>query len=143
MEKEKDLDLLVKKSQTIKLAGKEIIINEMSAGKAFEALEKWQKVQDEYNKDILEAKGADEKLEVAMMLSRLRKFQNNTLDVCLFIIKPENILDRFKYLYLNKRWLNKNANKEQLADFITIVLAPLIPENLKKKIKTAEAALKQ
>ena len=123
-----DLDLLRKEGTPFKLAGKVFWIEDMPAVKAFKALELYQKAND-----IIIKKG-----EVIDLLenSRLaKKYQDAVIDVCIFILRqPFKVSLKWFKNRITKKWLIRNATIKQLERFIKIVLAPILPEDVKKKI---------
>lgn len=138
MTNENDLDLLKLPDKELKLSGKTFVYKEMTAGKAMKAVELYQKASN-----ILISQVAQEKTgnQILSNINLMKKYQNAVIDVCVFIIQPESILEKIKQRFFTRAWLYRNATTKQLEVFIKKILEPIIGDDAQKKAKAIEEAL--
>ena len=139
---ENNLDLLRLPKKEITLGGKKIIYDEMPAGKAMVAVEKYQKTTA-----ILTSKVSDENAmsKILSSVKIMKKYQSEVVKLCLFIIKPvlsfRTLGEYLKYKWLTKKWLYVNTTVKQLQAFIKITLLPIVGDDAVKKMEAIEKAL--
>ena len=135
-----DLDLLITPDKMIKLAGREIIYKEMPSGKSLKAVEMYQKAIGEITGEVVNGK---KDTDILSNIKLMKRYQNNIIDLCLFILKPEfSFKNWLKYGFLKRKWLYRNATVKQLEMFIKEVMKPILGEDGAGKLQTAEGILK-
>lgn len=133
-----DLDLLRLPKEEVHIGGRVLYIEEMTAGKAFEAVEKYQKAFDILARAI-KKEGTGSILEKTRLMKR---YQDEIISVCLFIITPPfSFKTVFTRNRITRRWLYKNVTVNQLKALIDKILKPILPDDSKKKLTEVEGIL--
>lgn len=125
-----NLDALITPSKTLILGGVSFEIEDMKIGKAFKAVEI-------YNKSLEIIKDGAQVLNTNDKLAK--KYMAQLIDACIFIIRPEfrwgNLKKWFKYRKMNKRWVYNNVTMSQIQNFLMEILEPIIGGSVKKNLK--------
>jgi hypothetical protein len=138
MTNDNDLDLLKLPAKQLKLAGKTFDYCEMTAGKALKAVELYQKASNILISQVNQNKSSN---QIMSNITLMKKYQNAVIDVCTFIIQPEDFFERWKQKFFTRKWLYKNVTTKQLEVFIKKVLEPIIGDEALKKAEAVEKAL--
>ena len=132
-----DLDLLRLPVEEIKIGGRVLCVEEMTAGKAFNAVEKYQKAFNILARAIDKENGS-----IIEKTRLMKKYQNEIISVCLFIIRPPfSFKTMFSKNRVTRKWLYRNVTVNQLKKFISKILEPILPDESKKKIEGVEGIL--